>query len=76
MNYRSIFFILNNKDLFWSNSATAGSGDASTDAKTSSDPNDFLQPLAGNKFYLIIAIISVMALAAGFVILASKKAAQ
>lgn len=75
MNYREISGILRRRESYWHNGAAGSGGDGSTDTNITRDPNDFLQPLAGNKFYQIIAIIAVLGLTVGFAIMATKKAA-
>lgn len=70
--YRETYSILRRKEQFWHNGA-GGGGDASTDKVIEKDPNDYLQPLAGNRFYQIIAIIAVLGLTIGFAIMATKK---
>lgn len=75
MNYYALRFILDNRHAFWSNGA-AGAGDNSTDPNPVNDPNDYLQPLAGNKFYKIIAVLAVIGLTIAVVVMASKTKSQ
>lgn len=73
MNYRELSGILRRKEMYWSNGATGATGDGSVDPNPSKDPNDYLQPLAGNKFYQIIAIVAVLGLVIAVAIMATKK---
>lgn len=75
MKYSTLRFILDNRHLFWQN-GMAGAGDNSTDTNITNDPNDYLQPLAGNKFYKIISILAVIGLTVAVVVMASKNKAQ
>lgn len=75
MRYSTLRYILDNKDLFWSN-GTTGAGDNSVDKVISNDPNDFLQPLAGNKFYKAIALIAVIGITVALIVMAAKNKKQ
>ena len=72
MNYRTMMGVLRAREMYWANNAV-GSGDNSTDATITRDPNDYLAPLAGNKFYQIIAIVAVLGLVIAVAVLAGKK---
>lgn len=72
MKYSTLMFILDHRDYFWSN-GVAGAGDNSVDKVISNDPNDFLQPLAGNKFYKAIALIAVIGISVALIVMASKN---